>query len=684
MKIEKHKLSSLILSGALFFTSHSLYANPVVIEGDFMFHVVDEKSDQDETQSAEIDSVTNAVRETLNNTPAPHPNQCDFSYLKFNDIKYVMEYDSTDTCHLKGTTTRLHQAALEDPDLFLNLGLNITYPENGATGPRGFKNSNGSKYIITNKSRSDVSGYSASQLDEERRLEMMRNKASRKNIIFGIEIEEARDITHLVNPDEGYDRVYDFDLIVFAHSDQLTEGGGYFFKRLKATYNLLEPQNNRLSVRDHGPVIPLSNTDFKAMISLSGKKFILKDDINNITKVFPITVGGFDIRSQIDGVVESMTLQVPKTMYEHAKATKPEQVRLHKEYQPFDNAFLTKPSENFHYKWNTEARTQPAAFRGRPYLSFIDENLKDENAESEIIKFGYRLVALHDKIVSGKLTRSESSHGCQRMEDKNLYQVFAIVENSTKGKTPIYVNYELDDEFKRVDNLMTVTDVYKTVEYTNKTISRAVTCKSGGSYLRRDYQDQYNQTFYTFSDSGCGSSMKKRIGYDSNSSISQEVYEYILGRSTQIPETQFTYEGDHYPSRWNDAISNLQGRGFPEVFLEAYARVEGQNQGIRRITALERLSSDSSAHPSSYRLEDYLSQNQISQIPNNIRYSFQGFTQNAELWPIISDSRRYALVRSNIHHYESKCAGKVVGSVDPDHNCRGFYQHLLDHNVTFY
>lgn len=422
-----------------------------------------------------------------------------FDYLKHVDIRDIAKYDNRDV-HFRGTSNKIMEAFEGFPGLFVgeiaddliipNMATQVRYYREGAIGPDGHysKNDSGADvFVSTNK-----------------------NEHTRKNVILSVDYEKVVDVT-------GEDKVFDADLLLFVHDDFY----GYYFRRLQVRVDWFK--NAQGSILDVVQVtkfhqdIHLNETRFNVKASILDRKMILEDPYNMITKVFPLTVGALDIRTEVgmDGQVHSMTFLVPNRLRNSNNR--------YSEYEPFENAELKKAS-SWHAINNTRARNFPAYFRGRPFIAIIDKNLGDNAG-------GYREIGFHYQINRDRLIRGFESHGCVRMADKDLYQLDAILNEGPHETIPTKVVYDLP-QYKTLDNPMPkVNSNYNVVAYSKMDPStKVVRCKSGSTYSVRHYGGGY----HTVSDGDCLTLVQRR-----NQSATS-VVNYMLGFNNEFPSAHVT------------------------------------------------------------------------------------------------------------------------------------------------
>lgn len=422
-----------------------------------------------------------------------------FDYAKYNDLKDVRDYDFTSRDKresINATSLRILEAIAEDPSRFTGVhGLSF-HTERNAMAPLG---RNG-------------------QRNERQEFVISDDRSYRRtNAIYGVYYENIKEVTGDVYKDATELKyVFDADLIIFSHSDEL----GGFFTRVSVRIDWQKKGLSSdemitiISSTDHRQTyetILLENTDFKIEVDLSLQKTILEDPVNNIIIAFPVTAGAIDNRSSIDGEVNSMTLQVPASL----RARRRENAELRKEYQEFNINSSVLVKNSVWNSWaNTAARTYPADYKGRPFIAIIDKNFLEYDEQGNVIDFshGYRQIGFHYKIVPENqgLLRGYYSHGCLRTPDPALYTLHAILNLGPKDFIPVEVKkFQDNNEHATIDSLMPrITDSYKQTIYKRKTpainVDR-VWCKPNKSYTVKEYVSNRSpeDVYETIADSGC-------------------------------------------------------------------------------------------------------------------------------------------------------------------------------------
>ncbi len=228
-------------------------------------------------------------------------------------------------------------------------------------------------------------------------------KETRENVILSAHVEQitfSPKFTSLKKAESAR-------ILLFIH-DRQHSPSAYYFRRLEITFDDSQHIQRARMIRD----ILLAETQFSFFVDVADRKTVLVDEKNNITKVIPIAVGAFDIRP----LSHSQTLlkNTTPTDWTDAKIQRGQVAGLHRQR-------LDKPM-----------------YRERPFLGIADKNGTE-----------YREIGWHYKMTEEELTRAFQTHGCLRTEDKDLYQMAAIVfEGNSSG-----VNVRIVESFDRYPEL---------------------------------------------------------------------------------------------------------------------------------------------------------------------------------------------------------------------------------------
>lgn len=415
-------------------------------------------------------------------------NQGPLDHLRFVDIRDLRKNNT----ELASTSNLLMTTLERNSELFLGPGTShISFHRSGAQGPNlGSVQSVEGKKVYIYSDEND-------------------GRETRTNTILGAELEHIT----VEDIDRGIDQAQVFTLymILFVHNDQRVEGRSpddYYFKRVALRVDWTIPKeraSERVQILDSLPEIPLSRTQFQVVGDLLGRKVILEDRQNQITKVFPIGVGSFDVRTAfgMDNHVSLMTFE-------------------------FQDAVLKKTDSQRGFYPNTRSRIYPSYYKGRPFLAIFDRTK------------GYRQIGMHYQIDDDGLRRGFVSHGCVRVEDKYLYQLDAILNEGLQDEIPIKIVYDLKG-YENIDHPMPKLDSgYNIVNYSELTPPNggkwtSVACKHSTYNVR-----YYGNTFHTIADGDC----LTRVSYRSGSVY--EIIDYLKGQSMMLPQAYISRD-NHVP-----------------------------------------------------------------------------------------------------------------------------------------
>ncbi|MGK5088372.1 L,D-transpeptidase [Bdellovibrionota bacterium FG-2] len=241
------------------------------------------------------------------------------------------------------------------------------------------------------------------------------------NTVYGVEINEL--------PTNNIDGTSTLPLVALFQSKDT----GYVFRKMKITLTQVDyyaPMT--LAAAEILEDIPASNTRFSLEIGLVERKAVLTDDITGIRKVYPLGVGSFD-----EGVTTGggpTTLLTPR----------------------YANASLQRST-------TIRARSDKEYFHGMPFIRVID-------SKSKQTPIGLHIVQHSSDAPGGRnfnyMLRGFDSHGCMRLREKDLYEVYAILMNESESLIPISISYHisdleehplplLDNSYRRVKNFWT-------------------------------------------------------------------------------------------------------------------------------------------------------------------------------------------------------------------------------------
>jgi hypothetical protein len=436
-----------------------------------------------------------------------------FDYAKYNELRNVRDYDSdaNKPYDINGTSGRILNAIEENPFRFTGFNDLRFFAGRSDIAPTG----------------------SAGYNDEGQRVFQIANRRDdrRRNAIISVYYENIQEVSAIKYPQSGaIQDVYRADLLLLSH----LEDRGAFFTKVRVELDWSDfagDDKGYVNVISEPRHISLSETDFEVYVDLGKQKTILKDKSeHDITIVFAITTGGFDNRSSVDGVVGSLSLQMPRNLVSQAQLNENPEL----EYQDFDKetSFLVKRSRWSNHRVNTETRTAPYFFNGRPFISIIDTRFltRDENGELPAnLHGGYRLVGFHDKIESDGLIRAPYSNGCLRTPDPDLYALDAIINHGPKDMIPVSAKMS-QPEFADLEPILPRQNLYRQtrlqVRDGSPNNARTVDCgPSTSNYTVKFYRGNDGRQYQTMVSSSC------LTGMATVNESSERIVEYIIDKS---------------------------------------------------------------------------------------------------------------------------------------------------------
>lgn len=176
--------------------------------------------------------------------------------------------------------------------------------------------------------------------------------------------------------------------------------GEEFFRRLR-----VEIGGNPMRVanmKSLGEDIPLNRVSFQINVSLIERKLILTDSQYKIKKIYPIGVGSFDMG--VSPTARGSTRLVT-------------------------NLFL---DASINQSTAERARTSPSYYKGKPFMPITTQRGTNTN------------FAFHIE-VNNRFIRGFDSHGCMRVREKDLMELYAILMGGASKKIPVNVSYEIAD-----------------------------------------------------------------------------------------------------------------------------------------------------------------------------------------------------------------------------------------------
>ena len=150
--------------------------------------------------------------------------------------------------------------------------------------------------------------------------------------------------------------------------------------------------------------VPLSETLFDLNVSLIERKLVMRDNMSDMSMVFPLGVGSFD-----EGVLNNeVTLLTPR----------------------YKNSFLDQ--------WAAiSERKKPRYFAGKPFLRITT----DENPANGHTPIGFHVQPNLDEFV-----RAFDSHGCMRMQLKDLNMLHDLLKKGPHRRLSINVQFQIEDK----------------------------------------------------------------------------------------------------------------------------------------------------------------------------------------------------------------------------------------------
>ena len=201
------------------------------------------------------------------------------------------------------------------------------------------------------------------------------------------------------------------------HSDS----NGFVFRTHQLTLSTDGTQISQIQiVRD----LPISQTHFTMKLGVMQRKIILSDAEHGIVKIYPVGVGGFDFGVLKKGAVSALTPKYKIASVERSAAI--------------------------------YSRDFPAYYAGRPFV-------RVSNGDGNYTELGFHYS------ITPKLERGFVSHGCVRVRDKDLYELYYIVLGSGDTSIPLEIRYWLkektdhpfpldDSKYEEVKNFGTADD----------------------------------------------------------------------------------------------------------------------------------------------------------------------------------------------------------------------------------
>lgn len=220
----------------------------------------------------------------------------------------------------------------------------------------------------------------------------------RRNTVYGIEFPQAP----TSDANNGTTTAF---VTALVHTDSKD----FYFLKMAIT---LDSATQTVTSVVNQAEIPLSKTQFSIQVSLGQRKLILADWVNGIQKVYPLGVGSIDMgirdKSVAGGKTVSMTPQ-------------------------FKNASL---DSNLLYEAKNDL-----TYKGMPLLPIIPNGSSRPAEEAfHIVQHATVIDLKKNKFDYNHMVRGFDSHGCMRLREKDLYELYSIARNSGQRYTPVDIS----------------------------------------------------------------------------------------------------------------------------------------------------------------------------------------------------------------------------------------------------
>ena len=183
------------------------------------------------------------------------------------------------------------------------------------------------------------------------------------------------------------------------------KSGDFYFLKSEINYNKTSKRLEEVNIRLI-EIIPLEDTFFKLSVGLIDRKLIMKDENSDIKLVFPIGVGGFDLKVIDYNMPNLLTLRLK-------------------------SGFISK-------RLSYARRTKPRYYKGKPFIRIVRST--DISKSKNVTAIGFHIRQ------NNNLVRGFDSHGCIRMRETDLAILFNILNKGDKDFLPLKMLYRLDDE----------------------------------------------------------------------------------------------------------------------------------------------------------------------------------------------------------------------------------------------
>ncbi len=230
-----------------------------------------------------------------------------------------------------------------------------------------------------------------------------------KNIVHSIALEDMITIEEYVTEPVIRNGIYEPSITVLKRAEveyffiasihhYISGRSDYFFRRFNVKVNSMKIKITEASTTED---IPFAHTAFGIKVGLIERKAIIEDSLYNIKMVYPIAVGGIN-----EGVLPNL---------KKLDILTPE----------LRGAALKKKRAEF-------IKDKPEYFLEKPFLRI-------STSRSDWTKMGFHIRQ------NSTLVRGFLSHGCMRMREKDLYELYTIIRWQGPGAIPLEINYWLDD-----------------------------------------------------------------------------------------------------------------------------------------------------------------------------------------------------------------------------------------------
>ncbi|NQZ19593.1 MAG: hypothetical protein HRT44_10105 [Bdellovibrionales bacterium] len=328
---------------------------------------------------------------------------------------------------------------------------------------------------------------------------------------------------------------------------------------------------------------------------------------------------------------------------------------------------------------NTSSRIQPSYYRGRPFLAIVDFSQIDdpeilENAGRGIptnVGSGYRHIGFHYKIDDDGLKRGFESHGCIRLQDRELYMLNSIINHGPRNLTPVEVKKVLP-YYSQIDAVYKTQEKYEKVVYSSKEPSpRRVHCLQGAPYPVRFFENEDGTNkMHTLADKDCLSQLSGPAG---NMEMLQD---YLLGNSQYSPELADWGDAEHAPISYHNQVL-MDNKETLRASKPEYASLQDDdlNKTILEMDQKEKRDLVAWLKP---QLETSASNTTTPVV-----------VSGTEFWPVLSVISSHPRLREYLDIYNTYCLGKrkVWRVTTPRRerpgirNCEAYYDVLIKYGA---